>query len=653
MQNAGECKNFIAKRTARLYIKLIIFLCVAFSPVILFSQVIADSNTIDISLIHYSKPITQNIFWIKQTAEINNDSIPYLNFSEKLPADFNLIIPLSIVEKNIYFNFSLSNNSDSVNNVFFYAGMYCKTMELFKSNNDQRKISVITDSTGNNISRNGFALITLAPHENARIYVRLKLLRTGINSFVPRLINKDFLTYFKNNQQFRRSPVNFFTYIISGILLMMLFYSVAVYFQNLKPEFFYYAGYVFFTAALLFMKSFFFASYSQFNYFFEEYFDFIIQSIGIIFYIFFFRKFLDTKHRYAFLEKILKIAVWVVTACLLVFSAVYFFTSNVIILNSIENGIKEFLLVLAVIFIIYGIRKKDILIRYLIFGQISLLIFSALSLLFIYKPLFVITPDNPLILFNEGLIYYEIGLMLELTFFLLGLAYKNKIEIIETVKEREHLKMENERKEFEKQMAILETRQEERNRISADMHDELGSGVTAIHLMSEVIKGKMKENTLPEIQKISDSAGDLLNKMNTIIWTMISSNDSVESLVTYIRIYALEFFENTSIACHFNMPDPIPAIDLHGEKRRNIFLCVKEALNNSLKHSNAANIFIDVTVNKKLIISIADDGIGINLEKTRKFSNGLGNMKKRMEAIGGSFIIENKTGTKIIFEMLL
>ena len=93
----------------------------------------------------------------------------------------------------------------------------------------------------------------------------------------------------------------------------------------------------------------------------------------------------------------------------------------------------------------------------------------------------------------------------------------------------------------------------------------------------------MKEDTFPEIQKISNSASELLNKMNTIIWTMISSNDSVESLVTYIRIYALEFFENTSIVCHFNMPDPIPVKEITGEKRRNIFLCVKEALNNSLK----------------------------------------------------------------------
>ena len=338
---------------------------------------------------------------------------------------------------------------------------------------------------------------------------------------------------------------------------------------------------------------------------------------------------------------------------LLLFSAVYFFSGAVIVLDRIENGVKEFLLVLSIFFIIYGFRKKDILMRYLILGQICLIVFSLLSLLFILKPVFVISTDSAWSIFDDGLVYYEIGLMLELTFFLLGLAYKNKTEIIETIREREKLKLENERQELEKQMAILAAKQEERNRISADMHDELGSGVTAIHLMSEIVKSKMKEDTFPEIQKISNSASELLNKMNTIIWTMISSNDSVESLVTYIRIYALEFFENTSIVCHFNMPDPIPVKEINGEKRRNIFLCVKEALNNSLKHSEASNITIDVTVNEKLIISIADDGIGIDLQNTRLFSNGLKNMKKRMQAIDGNFIIENKIGTKAVFEMVL
>src|SRR5580704_13469696 len=101
------------------------------------------------------------------------------------------------------------------------------------------------------------------------------------------------------------------------------------------------------------------------------------------------------------------------------------------------------------------------------------------------------------------------------------------------------------------------------------------------------------------------------------------------------------------------MADPIPAKDLNGEKRRNMFLCVKEALNNVLKHANATNLTIDITIDEKLRIAIADDGIGINMDRIRKFSNGLNNMKKRMHAIEGDFTIENHSGTKVIFELLV
>jgi signal transduction histidine kinase len=140
--------------------------------------------------------------------------------------------------------------------------------------------------------------------------------------------------------------------------------------------------------------------------------------------------------------------------------------------------------------------------------------------------------------------------------------------------------------------------------------------------------------------------------MNTIIWTMVSSNDTVESLVAYIRAYAVEFFENTSIDCQFNLPMQMPSLDLSGEKRRNVFLSVKEALNNVLKHSQASIVRIEISISNKLIIEIADNGVGINMDQLRKFGNGLQNMKKRIASIGGDLLISNNGGgTKTIFEL--
>jgi signal transduction histidine kinase len=378
--------------------------------------------------------------------------------------------------------------------------------------------------------------------------------------------------------------------------------------------------------------------------------DNIVFCIGYIFYIIFHRKFLETEKSYPALDRYL---FWGYNA-IIVMTALYcvsvFALSDFRVSNMIETVTKYILLLLSVIFIWKGLKYRNELMNYIVYGNISLCLLSIISQVMIstnFKPI------NGSSVFNQALFYYQGGIIVELLFFLFALTYKNKKEIILSIQKEEKLKLETERKELEKQVAVLAAKQDERNRISVDMHDELGSGVTAIRLMSEIVKSKMKEQTLPEIERISQSANELINKMNTIIWTMTSSNDSVENLVAYIRSYAVEFFENTAIDCFFNMPATIVSREISGEKRRNIFLSVKEALNNVVKHSQATIVKINVTVNEKLIIEILDDGVGINMEKLRKFGNGLNNMKKRMASIDGEFQIENREGTRTSFWLAL
>src|SRR6185369_3024537 len=156
-------------------------------------------------------------------------------------------------------------------------------------------------------------------------------------------------------------------------------------------------------------------------------------------------------------------------------------TNNFVLLNTVENTTKIVLLCMMVVFLVYCLRQwKDKLLRYLFWGHLFYFIFAVFSQVIIL--LGSAFSGLPLVL-GSSLFYYELGLFLELFFFLAGLSYKNRRQIIEQTREREQLKMENERKEFEKQMAVVTAQQEERNRISTDMHDELGSGMTHIRLM--------------------------------------------------------------------------------------------------------------------------------------------------------------------------
>ena len=312
--------------------------------------------------------------------------------------------------------------------------------------------------------------------------------------------------------------------------------------------------------------------------------------------------------------------------------------------EKIENCTKLVWIATTIIFIIYTLFQRNKMLHFLAAGHFFFLAFSAMSLALIINPTLVKIPSPSI--WRDAIFYYEAGMTVELIFFLMALAFKNRHDLIERTRERERLLLDNERKEFEKQLAIVEAKQEERDRISTDMHDELGSGVTAIRLMSEIVKTKMKDNTLPEIDKISNNANDLLSKMNTIIWTMSSSNDKLDNMIAYTRSYAIEFFESTNIDCHFESAENIPPIEMSGEKRRNVFLCVKESLNNIVKHSKANDVWIKVTVVPgTLEILIHDNGVGINFQKLREFGNGLNNMKKRIESIDGNFSIANKDGT--------
>jgi signal transduction histidine kinase len=545
--------------------------------------------------------------------------------------------------------FSLTNSSDSIQHVFFCPGFLFRAIDVYKME-DSPRISKVPTVLPPDKDSLGYRGITLGPHKGATFFAVLSFVRTATNSLSPTLTRASFIQQGIMLNRTNKTGIDIMTDLFAGILLMMIFYALSEYWQTSKPEFLYYAVYAICISSLLFLKSVLHRKPIEFNFVFEGYADNIIFCAGYIFYIIFHRRFLETEKNYPSLDRYLYRGYQIVIVLTVLFTISFFALPDFRVANYIENATKIFLLLLLAVFIWKGMGYNDRLMNYIVAGNISLCLLSIVSQAMIT---FSFRPVKGLSLFNLALFYYEAGITIELLFFLFALTYKNKKELVISIQKEEQLKLETERKELEKQVAVLAAKQDERNRISADMHDELGSGVTAIRLMSEIVKSKMKEDTLPEIDKISNSANELLNKMNTIIWTMTSSNDTVENLVAYIRSYAVEFFENTSIDCHFSIPPFLPPHEISGEKRRNVFLSVKEALNNVLKHSQGSIVKISVTVTHELLIEISDNGVGINMEKLRKFGNGLNNMKKRMASIDGQFDIGNHQGTKTRFYLAL
>ncbi len=604
---------------------------------------------VDISKISLAKTLEKNIDY------------GYIDADASLPGQYHSIdfkrggnihrryVEDKNVTRKIVLRFKARNTSDSAVSVWFYPGYYYWDIQLYReAGNSLQAIPSITPDYKNEIS---YRYMTLAARDSAIFVAELVPVRTYLNTIRPKLVNPAYLSSFINDTYSTNNEAKTFTYLFCGLLLMMILFSLASFMQGGNLEFLYYSGYAAFVGLMLLIKAVYSYHSSKMSFFQEGYLDYVMLCIGHLFYMLFIQRYLATKRNHPFLHSLYNFGILLLVFSITSYSCAHFFTKNYAVEKNIENITKLLLLIMVVIFCIYSLKRwKNKLLRYLFWGNFFLFIFSLMSQMLI---LWDVIPRSAPAIFRSAVVYYEMGLLLELVFFLAGLNYKNRRQLIASARERERLKAENQMNEYEKEIAVYKAQQAERERISADMHDELGSGMTAIRLMSEIARNKMKENTPVEIEKISHSADEVLNKMNAIIWSMNSGNDTVDNLVSYIRAYALEYFEYTPIDCKIYTPDEIEPRELAGEKRRNLFLCVKETLNNALKHSKASELTIRFTIDDTLTIEIRDNGIGIAPDKVRQFGNGLKNIAKRMDSIGGTYRIENDGGTVTTLELPL
>ena len=214
------------------------------------------------------------------------------------------------------------------------------------------------------------------------------------------------------------------------------------------------------------------------------------------------------------------------------------------------------------------------------------------------------------------------------------------VRIVEKRKHQSRLKL------LEQERAL----EHERARIAQDLHDDLGSSLTRISLLSDLARADRDNPGLVEVhaQKISQSAGQTVRALDEIVWALRPGSDSLQSLVEYIAHFATELFEGDSTHCRLDLPQDLPMRSLPPEMRHNIFLVVKEALTNALKHSHAREVQVRAKASAgSLEIAVQDDGQGFETAaqpSTPGKRHGLGNMRHRAENMGGSLAVESAKG---------
>jgi len=209
---------------------------------------------------------------------------------------------------------------------------------------------------------------------------------------------------------------------------------------------------------------------------------------------------------------------------------------------------------------------------------------------------------------------------------------RRTIQALETEQENVRLK------------ARLEGQYNERQRISQEMHDDMGSGLTSLLFLSRSIQGQDAT-----VLRLRQTAERLIEKMNEIVWIMNHEQDSLDRLIAYMRLHIADVFDSAGLEYQFEVTEQLPAVTLTQEFRRNIYLSAKEAVHNIVKHAGASRVDIIITVTSHLQVIVADNGHGFHQSKRASFGNGLRNMQRRMEQLGGSFEISFiARGTKVV-----
>jgi signal transduction histidine kinase/ligand-binding sensor domain-containing protein len=192
----------------------------------------------------------------------------------------------------------------------------------------------------------------------------------------------------------------------------------------------------------------------------------------------------------------------------------------------------------------------------------------------------------------------------------------------------------------------------ERSRIAKDIHDDLGGSLTQIKLLFELAK---RNRATPEkVERLGQeglaATRQIIKSMDEIVWAVNPRNDSLPHLIDYLGQFAIEFLSRAGIRCRVDFPERPVAWVISPEARHNLFLAVKEALNNVILHAGADEVWLRVTATEEaLTIVIEDNGHGFKNGSAGGFADGLPNMRQRMAEIGGVSTIEStvETGTRV------
>ncbi len=218
-------------------------------------------------------------------------------------------------------------------------------------------------------------------------------------------------------------------------------------------------------------------------------------------------------------------------------------------------------------------------------------------------------------------------------------------------------KMQSQLQMLEGQRAI----ERERARIARDLHDDLGASLTQIALLSELAKADLAQPELARthLNQIFSTVGGSARQLKEIVWAVNPANDTLEQFTSHICKFAQDYLSLAGIRCRLDFPESVPSYPMPSPERHNLLLATKEALHNIVKHAQAGQVWFRLKLDSGVLtLLIEDDGKGCDAEAITVTSigmagDGLSNMQKRMEQLGGRFAQQSQPGRGTTVRLVL
>jgi len=197
----------------------------------------------------------------------------------------------------------------------------------------------------------------------------------------------------------------------------------------------------------------------------------------------------------------------------------------------------------------------------------------------------------------------------------------------------------------------------ERLRVSQQLHDDIGSTLSGVSMYSYMANNLMEQGqhqkASESLQVIQRSANEMVDKLNDLVWSVNPNEGSLQQILERLQQYGMEMCETKNIRFSLHLKESLAQFALTEEQRFELYLILKEAINNAVKYSHATSLDIGLEqAGNELLVRVQDNGQGFDIISIRQ-GNGLGNMKRRAEKMGAFFSLESEPGKGTILSLRL